>query len=150
MPTASTPPSTKSSGVPPKKTIPLPLSFPRGLAHPSPTLCSSFPITKRGCPILAFFARVGRDAADRITLVMLRGLHRYYGADPLHFITCSWPAGPPFSAPYCSFSITKRGRPRIWLVRERSKSTSTAADRSVRSTRKNGRDSCEFRAPCSR
>jgi len=44
---------------------------------------------KRGCPILAFFARVGRDAADSIILVMPRGLHRYYGAGHLHFITCS-------------------------------------------------------------
>jgi len=44
---------------------------------------------KRGCPILAFFARVGSDAADSILLIMPRGLHRYYGADQLHFITCS-------------------------------------------------------------
>ncbi len=50
---------------------------------------SSFPITKRGCPILAFFARVGRDAADSIMLAMPDSLHRYYGADHLHFITCS-------------------------------------------------------------
>src|ERR1700681_2349527 len=49
----------------------------------------SFPISERGCPILAFFARVGHDAADSIMLVMPRGLHRYYGADHLHFITCS-------------------------------------------------------------
>jgi hypothetical protein len=121
-----------------------------GLAHPSPRLCSSFPITKRGCPILAFFARVGRDAADRITLVILRGLHRHCGADPLHFITCSWPAGPPFPAACSSFSITKRGYPWIWVVRERSKSTSTAAGEGARSTRKNGRDCCESRAPCYR
>ena len=39
-----------------------------------------------GCPLLAFFARVGRDAADSITFVIPRGLHRYYGADHLHFI----------------------------------------------------------------
>src|SRR5271168_665047 len=44
---------------------------------------------KRGCPILAIFARVGCDAADTIILVMPRGLHRYYGAGHLHFITCS-------------------------------------------------------------
>jgi hypothetical protein len=31
-------------------------------------------------PILALFARVGRNAADSIILVMPRGLHRYYGA----------------------------------------------------------------------
>ena len=47
------------------------------------------PITKSGCPILAFFARVGCDAADSILLVVPNGLHRYYGADDLHFITCS-------------------------------------------------------------
>src|ERR1035441_332507 len=35
-----------------------------------------FPTTESGCPILALFARVGRVAADSITLVMLRGLHR--------------------------------------------------------------------------
>jgi hypothetical protein len=51
-------------------------------------VCSSFPITESGCPIFAFFARVGGDAADTIWLVMARGLRRYYGADPLHFITC--------------------------------------------------------------
>src|SRR6202140_1133666 len=56
------------------------------LAH---SLFLSFPISERGCPILAFFARVGRDAADSIILVMPRGLHRYRGADHLHFITCS-------------------------------------------------------------
>jgi putative transposase len=32
---------------------------------------------------------VGGDAADAIMLVMPRGLHRYYGADHPHFITCS-------------------------------------------------------------
>jgi putative transposase len=32
---------------------------------------------------------VGCDAADSITLVVPHGLHRYYGADDLHFITCS-------------------------------------------------------------
>ncbi len=56
---------------------------------PLSTVFLSFPISERGCPILAFFARVGRDAADSIMLVMPRGLHRYYGADHLHFITCS-------------------------------------------------------------
>src|SRR5271157_4879334 len=56
---------------------------------PSSTLCSSFPISERGCPILAFFARVGGHAADSIMPVMPRGLHRYYGGDHLHFITCS-------------------------------------------------------------
>jgi hypothetical protein len=132
-----------------------------GLAHPSPTLCSSLPITKRGCPILAFFARVGGDAADRITLVMLRGLHRYYGEDPLHFITCSWPAGPPFSAPCSSFSIRKRGCPRIWLVRERIKiKIKIKINGNVKgsgrgrplhtSRRESARDSCESRAPCYR
>ncbi len=55
---------------------------------PLSTRCSSFPITKRGCPILALFARVGGDAADSLMVVMPRGLHRYYGADQLHFITC--------------------------------------------------------------
>ena len=44
---------------------------------------------RSGCPILALFARVGCDAADTITFVMTRGLHRYYGANHLHFITCS-------------------------------------------------------------
>ena len=48
-------------------------------------LCSSFPIVKRGCPILAFFARVGRDGAGSTRLVMPRGLHRYYGAHYLQF-----------------------------------------------------------------
>jgi len=32
---------------------------------------------------------VGRDAAATITFVMMRGLHRYCGANHLHFITCS-------------------------------------------------------------
>ena len=32
------------------------------------TLCCFLPITKRGCPILALFARVGCDAADSIML----------------------------------------------------------------------------------
>ena len=59
------------------------------VAHPCPQSFLSFPKSERGCPILAFFARVGRDAADSIILVMPRGLHRYYGADHLHFITCS-------------------------------------------------------------
>ena len=59
------------------------------VAQPCPQSFLSFPISERGCPILAFFARVGRDTADSIILVMPRGLHRYYGADHLHFITCS-------------------------------------------------------------
>jgi putative transposase len=58
------------------------------VAHPLSTVFS-FPISERGCPILAFFARVGCDAADSIMLAMPRGLHRYYGADHMHFITCS-------------------------------------------------------------
>jgi hypothetical protein len=37
-----------------------------GAGPPFSTIYFSFPITKRGCPILAFFARVGRDAADSI------------------------------------------------------------------------------------
>jgi putative transposase len=32
---------------------------------------------------------VGGDAVDSIIFVMPHGLHRYYGADNLHFITCS-------------------------------------------------------------
>ena len=59
------------------------------VAHPCPQFFLSFPISERGCPILAFFARVGHDAADSIMLVMPHGLHRYYGANHLHFITCS-------------------------------------------------------------
>ena len=59
------------------------------LPPPSPRPLWFFPQRKCGCPILALFARVGRVAADSITLVMSRGLHRYYGADQLHFITCS-------------------------------------------------------------
>src|SRR5216684_1533202 len=35
------------------------------------SLFVSFPISERGRPILAFFARVGRDAADSIMLVCL-------------------------------------------------------------------------------
>jgi hypothetical protein len=55
----------------------------------------SFPKMKCGCPILAYFARVGRDAAATIISVMPRGLHRYYGADQLHFITFSCYRGLP-------------------------------------------------------
>jgi putative transposase len=44
---------------------------------------------KRGCPSFAFFAKGGRVAAATIGLAMPRGLRRYYGADQLHFITCS-------------------------------------------------------------
>ncbi len=62
---------------------------------PLSTVFLSFPISERGCPILACFARVGRDAADSIMLVMPRGLHRYYSADHLHFITCSCCRRPP-------------------------------------------------------
>lgn len=51
--------------------------------------CFVFPITESGCPIVGFLARVGGEAADTIGLVMPRGWRRYYGADPLHFITCS-------------------------------------------------------------
>ena len=39
--------------------------------------------------MLAFFARVGDDAAATIMHVMRRGLHRYCRADRLHFIPCS-------------------------------------------------------------
>src|SRR5208337_5458929 len=79
---------------------------------PSSTLCSSFPISERGCPILAFLARVGGRAADSIMPVMPRGLHRYYGADHLHFITCSCYRRMPLlrSAP----RLAPKGRARTW------------------------------------
>ena len=48
-----------------------------------------FPFRNRGCPVLAFFARAGGDAACTILIVMPRGLHRTYGAHHLHFISCS-------------------------------------------------------------
>ena len=65
------------------------------VARPSPLF--SFPITNRGCPILAFFARACPERSRRgglrccwyAELVMPRGLRRYYGAHHLHFITCS-------------------------------------------------------------
>ena len=65
--------------------VPNPGGWP-ALAH---SLFFLFPYQNVGAPSLRFFARVGRDAADSIMLVMPRGLHRYYGADHLHFITCS-------------------------------------------------------------
>jgi hypothetical protein len=58
----------------------------RRVAHPSPRsvfLSHNEPWVPHPC----VFARVGRDAADSIRLVMPRGLHRYYGAHHLHFIT---------------------------------------------------------------
>src|SRR5260370_11841407 len=66
------------------------VSLAQGAGPPFLGALSSFPITQRGCPILAFFARVGRDAADSIMLVMPRGLHRYCVARPLPSITCSF------------------------------------------------------------
>jgi len=50
----------------------------------------SSPVPECGCPVLAFFARAGCDAACTITLVMPSGLHRTCGAHHLHFITCSY------------------------------------------------------------
>src|SRR5260370_13431817 len=79
----------QSSGRFTNSRFPVSVSSAQGAGPPFLGALSSFPITKRGCPILAFFARVGRDAADSIMLVMPRGLHRYYGAGHLHFITCS-------------------------------------------------------------
>src|ERR1022692_214777 len=49
----------------------------------------SFPFESRGCPVLAFFARAGSDAACTMGVVMPSGLHRTYGAHHLHFITGS-------------------------------------------------------------
>lgn len=53
-----------------------------GLAHPSP---ARFFLShnETWLPHLALFARVGRDAAGSMRLVMPRGLHRYYGAHHL-------------------------------------------------------------------
>ena len=50
---------------------------------------SPVPFRNSGCPVLAFFARAGGDAACTIWFVMPHGLHRTYGAHYLHFITCS-------------------------------------------------------------
>ena len=68
---------------------PLPHNAHKWAGGPGFSVAVCFPITKRGCPILAFFARVGRDAAATIKFVMTGGLHRYYGSNQLHFITCS-------------------------------------------------------------
>jgi hypothetical protein len=76
---------------------------------PFSAFCSLRPITKRGCPILAFFATVGGDAAGSTILVMPRGLHRYYGADHLHFITCScYRREPVFCAPHGAATASSR------------------------------------------
>jgi hypothetical protein len=47
-----------------------------------------FPNPECGCPILAFFARVGSDAVCTIGF-MPTGLQRTYGAHHVHFITRS-------------------------------------------------------------
>ncbi|MFY9660896.1 MAG: hypothetical protein WAJ97_09760, partial [Terriglobales bacterium] len=43
-----------------------------------------FPNNEMRVPHPCAFCKGGPDAAASITLVMLRGLHRYYGADQLH------------------------------------------------------------------
>ena len=58
-----------------------------------------FPIWNVGCPVLAFFARAGHDAACTIVGAMPSGLHRTYGAHHLHFITCSCYRRLPFLRP---------------------------------------------------
>jgi hypothetical protein len=42
-----------------------------------------------GWPILALFARVGRDAADSIITAMPRDLHRHYGVALYHVFLLS-------------------------------------------------------------
>jgi REP element-mobilizing transposase RayT len=59
----------------------------------------SFPFRYCGCPVLAFFARAGIDAADTMGFAMPSGLHRTYGAHHLHFITCSCYRRLPFLKP---------------------------------------------------
>jgi hypothetical protein len=42
-------------------------------------------VIRRGCPILAVFARAG----PLVPLAMPKGLKRYYGQKHLYFVTCS-------------------------------------------------------------
>ena len=55
-----------------------------------PALSSLFsPVLRLWVPRPCDFCKGGYDAADTMGFVMPSGLHRTYGADHLHFITCS-------------------------------------------------------------
>ena len=70
--------------------------LPRRVAHPSSWNRGQYiPETKRGAPPFAVWAKGGKNQSQTLgrprahTGSMTQGLHRYYGARHLHFITCS-------------------------------------------------------------